>query len=172
MNLERFTVAASMDGLRSRLVAARNAGQRVVAGFELPTSPWDVHEARIVCVGEIADESTAETALLAAVRGAELVVHLSPELTIADRFLDDLSRLGPLTFDAESHAPLTHEERRLLTSIANGESMEAAARAAHVSRRTIERRIAGARKKLGVSTTVEAVLAASRRGLLDGDVAV
>jgi DNA-binding CsgD family transcriptional regulator len=57
---------------------------------------------------------------------------------------------------------LTAEERDLLALLADGQTLGAAARSLHLSRRTADRRLAGARAKLGVASTAEAVVAFTR----------
>jgi DNA-binding NarL/FixJ family response regulator len=67
--------------------------------------------------------------------------------------------------DLRTHADgatllLESDEERLLRLMATGATAREAAVSLHVSRRTCARRLAAARSKLGIATTVEAVLLA------------
>jgi DNA-binding NarL/FixJ family response regulator len=59
---------------------------------------------------------------------------------------------------------LTHDEQRVLALVRAGLAVGEAARELHISRRTADRRLAAARRKLGVRTTAEAVVAANGNG--------
>jgi DNA-binding NarL/FixJ family response regulator len=92
--------------------------------------------------------------------------------------LADLARIGPVIRDPDTDPddaaaaadggglPINDEQRALLDRLAAGETIAAAAEAEFLSLRTANRRIAEARKALGVRTTREAVLAylRSQRG--------
>jgi DNA-binding NarL/FixJ family response regulator len=80
----------------------------------------------------------------------------------------DLARIGPVGVDpsdgtaaaaSTTKLPITEEQVALLARLADGETIAAAAEAEFLSLRTANRRIAAARKALGVATTREAVLA-------------
>jgi LuxR family transcriptional regulator len=62
---------------------------------------------------------------------------------------------------------LTHDEQRVLALVRAGLAVGEAARELHISRRTADRRLAAARRKLGVRTTAEAVVAANGNGAHD-----
>jgi DNA-binding NarL/FixJ family response regulator len=145
------------DGLFEReLTTAAAAGWLIHSGWD-----WD-SPGRIVCAGQIASPDDAEAALLAAVRGAGVIARVDHDLELVERLYEDLSRIGRVEVrDAGNDllATLTAEERRLLEMLADGHCVGAAARNLYVSRRTADRRLHSARLKLGVSTTVEAVLA-------------
>ena len=110
----------------------------------------------------VRDAGDAAEALLAAVGGAGVVVHALAERETIDRLVDDLRRLGPVDHRMGEPKPgpgLTTDERRLLDELASGRTLGDAAADLHLSRRTADRRLASARRKLGVSTTAEAVVA-------------
>jgi DNA-binding NarL/FixJ family response regulator len=74
-----------------------------------------------------------------------------------------------LAFDAplEEAAPLIplgREQRRLVGLLASGSTVEEAAKALHMSRRTAQRRLADLRTQLGASTTAAAVATSVRLG--------
>jgi DNA-binding NarL/FixJ family response regulator len=143
---ERAFTRASRD--------VERAGGRVVAGWR--------HDASVVSAGVVRDAADAAEALLAAVAGAGLVVHAVAPRDVIDRLVDDLRRFGPVdhrTGEPEARPDLTAEERGLLDLLAGGRTLGDAAAALHVSRRTADRRLASARRKLGAATTAEAVVA-------------
>lgn len=63
----------------------------------------------------------------------------------------------------DTSTPLAPQQRALLTRLADGETIAAAAAAEFLSLRTANRRIAQARRTLGVTTTREAVAEYVRR---------
>lgn len=66
-------------------------GWTVVRGWAAPLA-LD----RIVCTGRIRNPDDARRALLAAVSGAGLLISSGADPETADRFVDDLRRLGPV----------------------------------------------------------------------------
>jgi DNA-binding NarL/FixJ family response regulator len=143
-------VAAAMD-------AVRDAGWTVVPSWAAPR-PGE----RRVCTGTVVDADDARQALLAVLAGAGLVVSVTADRPTVDRFLDDLRRLGPidhLTPGTDWPARLNVEQRALLDLLADGLTLGEAAHNLGLSRRTADRRLAGARRVLGVATTAEAILA-------------
>lgn len=138
-------------------------GWRMHRGFALPPEPWDVRASRVVAVGPVPDQATAQAALLCAVRGAGLVVSLRHDAAWAAPFLADLARVGSdAPHRPEADVGLTDEQRALLDLLAEGHSIAQAARRMFLSLRTANRRVAEARAALGVATTREAVLAYKR----------
>ena len=147
----------------------RRAGWDLVGGFG---GPVGVTEVRYGPVGSTAD---AAAALLAVLAGAGAVMHVRATADVLDRLLDDLrhvrrvrhvrgvgvrrqSPLSPPALDADAVA--------ILTVLAEGGTLGDAARALGLSRRTADRRLAAARRALGVERTVEAVARARRHGCL------
>jgi DNA-binding NarL/FixJ family response regulator len=146
-------------------------GWRTREGFALPEAGWDVAEQGLVLFGRVPDMDAAALAVLAAARGAGVVVIADDQSDTGRAVLADLSRIGPVLTDpnadpvdeqadqgAGDDLPLTDEQRALLDRLGAGETIAAAAEAEFLSLRTANRRIAEARKALGVRTTREAVL--------------
>lgn len=121
-----------------------------------------------VSAGEVADATSAQDAVLAALAGAHLVITASAEREVIDMLCDDLRRLGNLEHrvgDAgASGVILDSSERALLERLLAGDSLGEAARALHLSRRTADRRLAAVRRALGATTTAEALAIAVRIG--------
>lgn len=146
------------------------AGWNPREGFALPEANWDVSDRKLLLFGRIADRETAELAVLAAARGAGVVVIADPGAEPGRSLLADLTRIGPVSQSTGEEPaqpaddlPLTAEQRALLDRLAAGETMASAATSEFLSLRTANRRIAQAREALGVRTTREAVLAYLRR---------
>lgn len=142
----------------------RRQGWDVRWGFALGEAEWDVARRRALCAGVLREPADAAAALIAAARGAGLAVVLAAEPAVADRFLEDLRHLGPVDFGpAEAAQALGPEQAQLLGLLAEGLSLAEAAGRLYVSLRTAERRLAAARRTLGVASTAEALLALRRR---------
>jgi len=121
----------------------------------------------VVCVGVVADAADAAAALLSAVWGAGVVVHAKAPAEVIERLVEDLRRLGPVEFrsgEAPPEPALTHEERALLELLSEGSTLGEAAGRLHLSRRTADRRLVSARRKLGARSTAEALVLFSRAG--------
>jgi DNA-binding NarL/FixJ family response regulator len=134
-------------------------GWRCNDGFDLPPQPWDLTDRRWVRTGTVDDEDAVAAAVLAAARGVGLVVGC-PDQVRRELLLDDLRRIGPVELvelGPDPLAVLDDDQRALLAALAAGTSVSAAADALHLSTRTAERRLAAARRSLGVRTTAEAV---------------
>lgn len=118
-------------------------------------------------VRTVTDATSAAAAVLAAVAGADLVVHAVAPREVIDRLCDDLRRLGELDHrvGAGERPTLREEERALLAQLLAGRSLGEAARALHLSRRTADRRLAAARRTLGAASTSEALVLASQQGI-------
>jgi DNA-binding NarL/FixJ family response regulator len=151
-------VEASERALAECVRELERQGFRVVRGWR--------QDAAVVSTGEVADAADAAEALLAAVAGAGLVVHAGADRAVIDRLVDDLRRLGPVdhrTTEPEPSPALTADERRLLDRLASGQTLGQAAAELNLSRRTADRRLASARRKLGAETTAEAIVNHVRR---------
>jgi hypothetical protein len=136
----------------------------VHTGFRLPTEDWTV--GGVVCSGTVSSHTDAALAVLAAVRGAGVVVTVSGPDDVLDRLTEDLHRLGPIDFwpkdDGGRLTGLTLEQWCLLQLLAAGRTLVEAAHVLHWSRRSADRKLAAAREALGVATTTEAVLLVER----------
>ena len=66
---------------------------------------------------------------------------------------------------------LGQEQRKLLTLLASGSTVEEAARVLHLSRRTAQRRLADIRRRLGAPTTAAAVASSVRLGYAEPELA-
>lgn len=146
---------------KQAVLRAAEAGWRVVEG-------WREAGPGVVCTGLVDSEETAQRAVLAAVAGAGLVVEAIADREVRDRLCDDLRRLGSVDHrvgEPEGGVALGDEERALLAVLLRGASLGEAARTLNLSRRTADRRLASARRALGVSTTAEAIVLARRMGL-------
>jgi DNA-binding NarL/FixJ family response regulator len=129
---------------------------------------WRAAAPGVVWTGLVRDEDDAQHAVLAALAGAHVVLAATAERDVIDRMCEDLRRLGPLDHRIVqvSQAPaLSGDEQALVDRLLAGESLGQAAATLHLSRRTADRRLASARRALGVATTAEllAVAARSRR---------
>lgn len=153
----------------SRGVADREAarlramGQEVVAGFRTVVA----RGRQVVRVGVVAGPSDAADALLAAIDGAGLIVEATADQATIDRLVDDLRRLGPVDHrsgEANAAPTLDPEARAILGLLAEGHSLGEAAHVLGLARRTADRRLAAARKALGVDRTTEAIARTRRLG--------
>jgi DNA-binding NarL/FixJ family response regulator len=122
----------------------------------------------------VTDASSAAQAVLAVLRGADVVVVAAAERDVIDQLCDDLRRLGELDHrvgdGARPSAPaLSGDERELLAQLMGGASLGEAARRLHLSRRTADRRLAAARQALGAATTSEALVLARRSGVVPAE---
>lgn len=123
--------------------------------------------------GQITDQRDAQSAVLAALAGAHLVVVTAADREVIDMLCEDLRRLGALDHrvgdlgvgPAAAVPGLGDAERALLECLLRGDSLGQAASALHLSRRTADRRLAAARRALGATTTAEALAIAVRIGL-------
>jgi DNA-binding NarL/FixJ family response regulator len=160
--MARFVVLEKAGADTARDVAV-GLGGPMVHGWDGPAPPAAVR------VGTVVDADTAAQAVLAAVRGCDLVVIGAAEREVIDQLCDDLRRLGQLEHRVEPAGTprLGAAERALLAHLVRGATLGEAAKALHVSRRTADRRLAAARRALGASTTAEAVVLARRLGITD-----
>lgn len=161
----RFIVLEdASDAARDAAAAELAAGSaRVLTGWHRA-----VQGVRIVCAGHVTDRRDAGAAVLAAVSGADLAVLATAPRDVIDQLCDDLSRLGELDHRvgiAVSDNPLSPGEQALLAHLLAGATLGQAAQALHLSRRTADRRLAGARRTLGVDSTSAAMAAAAKLGV-------
>lgn len=129
-------------------------------GFELPDEPWDLSANRWICVGVVRDDDSARAALGALVRGVGVAVQLEGPSGFRLRVLDDLHHNGAVSVAPPTTGPtvtLRSEDVALLEALAEGKTVEEAARDVGLSARTAHRRLASVRGAYGASNTTEAV---------------
>jgi DNA-binding CsgD family transcriptional regulator len=145
-------------------------GARIVEGFRIGFG----NVGTTICIGVVVDRVTAADALLAAIGGAGLIVEARADSATTDRLVDDLRRLGRVEHrvvradepSAGDRAVLGPEARAILGLLAEGHSLGEAAVLLGLARRTADRRLADARRALGVERTTEAITRARRLGWL------
>jgi DNA-binding NarL/FixJ family response regulator len=83
---------------------------------------------------------------------------------VLERLFEDLRHIGPVRYlrrgEPELGRPepgLDRDQLGLLELLSRGSSLVEAAAAMHLSRRTAQRRLAAARRTLGVQSTAEAI---------------
>ncbi len=105
-----------------------------------------------------------------------LVVHLARDITrrrkkeeLAQQVLGAARQLAVLSDEGVLSAPvspLTDQEQRVLSLLAEGKSPSDVARALHITARTLRNHIHNAGKKLGTRSRLETVIHASRQKLI------
>jgi DNA-binding CsgD family transcriptional regulator len=162
----RFIVLehASPAAVRAATTELTADGARIVTGWRTLTG---VPASRAVCVGQVRCADDAVRSVLAAVAGSRLVVDADAPREVLDQLCDDLRRLGDVDHRVEpTQAPeLSGEQGALLARLLAGDTLGEAARALHISRRTADRRLAGAREALGVDSTPAALRLAAQLGI-------
>jgi PAS domain S-box-containing protein len=108
--------------------------------------------------------------------GRTLHVHLARDITVrkhqeelSGKLLNaarDLTALAQGPGGLTPVLPLSHQEKNVLRHLAEGQGPREAARALHISDRTLRNHLHHANRKLGTHSRLEAVLLASRRGML------
>ena len=127
-----------------------------------PDEPWNL-EGTLVCTG---DPTAAAMAVLRG-GGAALVADIPEEQL--DLLLADVQRVGGRVLSTVSVADTTTDTDVLLSALVEGESVGRAARQAHMSLRTAQRRLDALRKAYGVTTTAAVVAIWTReRRQMDG----
>jgi len=142
-----------------------DAGQTLCAGWP-SDDQVDSSEAETMWFGRIDDDDDQHAALLAAIRGVDLLVYL-PGVDGRASFLDDLGRVGVVEIRTTRLRDrlLDDDQRALLGLLVEGATMAEASRTLHLSLRTAQRRMARTRTVLGARSTGEAVQVARSRGL-------
>ena len=155
-----LVLAESAAAAGAVVAALRRDGWTPVDVGALPAEPWEISALRLLVTGSVDSSSERSGVLVAAARGAGVVVVTPSERATLATFFDELARLGPVEHARDTQAAaLTPEQRRLLEHLADGETLREAAGHLALSHRTAHRRLAEARGALGVATTAEAVLA-------------
>ncbi len=161
-----IVVDAGDDQVEALTAVAVPAGWTRRAGFDLPARPWDLGEERWVCCGVVADAEQGASALAALARGVGLVVRVEGPSSFRLQVLDDLHRNGTLVVAGRPARPalqLSGDDVTLLRALAEGATVDEAARLAMISPRTAHRRLALVRDGLGAANTTEAVALWSQR---------
>lgn len=153
----RLPVVLVRDGPVPQRVAAETAalaGLTVVDAGAVPVEPWDLATAdTVVLAGERRTPNDSEL-LDVVLRGAGAIVAVPAGAPVSARLLDALQRTAPvIDWTTAPAMALDVEQVRLLHQLATGSSARAAARALHLSERTVHRRIADARDTLGSRST-------------------
>lgn len=147
-------------------VARRVAPGRTVVD-DLPPSPYDLRDHALVWPVVVRDAGECPAVLDALGRGVAVVVRIDdavPSATAAT-FRDELQRAAePAALGKRAVELLSAEQLRLLDALARGATLVAAAEQLGLAPRSASRRLAEIRRTLGVATTAEAVVLASRRG--------
>lgn len=152
---------ASAEDVREAVAELTGDGAMVEHSWRVPRT------GTAVCVEKVANMDDAGQAVLAAVRGARLVISVDAQRQVIDQLCDDLRRLGDVDHRVgPSRGPvLSSEERALLAQLLAGSTLGQAARTLLLSRRTADRRLAAARTALGARTTAQALRAAAELGV-------
>jgi hypothetical protein len=156
-------VAADAGAAQDAVARLRAAGWTVCGPADVHPDPWDLRDRALVVSVCVDDDAVPDVVLLAA-RGAGLVVVVDiDDPVIAETFVDQLHRIGPVhDAGAPSGTPtrrLTREEAAVLEALAGGASIPEAAAGLFLSVRTANRRLASARVALGVGSSRAAVVA-------------
>jgi DNA-binding CsgD family transcriptional regulator len=164
VTLARFIVLEAADSAAVECAADELAadGADVVHGWAAGRTGRPT-----VMVGRVAGLEDAGLAVLAAVRGARLVVDAVAAREVIDRLCDDLRRIAEVDHRVgPARRPvLSAEQRALLARLLGGATLGQAARELHLSRRTADRRLAAARSALGAGSTAEALRLAAQLGV-------
>ncbi|MDT0156906.1 hypothetical protein Q9R19_04610 [Microbacterium sp. ARD32] len=128
-----------------------------------PLAPESAGRLHVLAVRSAAD---AADAALAAMRGHSLLLRGEAERTVLDELCADLRHLGAFAHRHPDDAVLHRTDRALLAALTDGATLTAAARAAHVSRRTADRRVAGLRARFD-APSLAALIALDRDRLDD-----
>ena len=127
----------------------------IVTLDELPLEPFDLAPSKLAVLASTTDDE--EALLLAGVRGCSIILHFARGVPPPDeQFLEDLGRVVDTAPPADP-TPLDLTQLELLRRLAEGLTLVDAARDLGLSRRTAMRRLADARRRLGVSSTMMAI---------------
>ena len=157
-------VEGSESDFRHAVEELERDGWTIVRGWEGMTGTRTPRSTAFAA--PVDDDRDAAAAVLAAVVGAGIVAWARADRDVIDRLCDDLRRLGPvdhrLERDDDPLVELDQEQRELLALLADGLTLGEAASRLHISRRTADRRIADAKRTLGVASTSEALTIVAR----------
>ena len=162
--LPYIVIEDSSEAFEEAVEELRGADWRIASGWNPPRGAR-----KMVCVGRVESAEDAAAALLAVVSGAGVVIEARAEREIIDRLCDDLRRFGRIdhrTASRRGRLRLDPDEVALLRLLLDGRTLGDAAAELGLSRRTADRRLSAARRRLGVATTAEALMLAARRRII------
>lgn len=161
-----MTVAVLVEGDDAAWEQAIEDATR--AGWEVSTSLADgpARGGAALYVMAVRSAEDAAAAALSAIRGHSLLLRGQAERGILDPLCADLRHIGIFAHRCTEDAVMDRTERTLLATLAAGGTLTAAADAAHVSRRTADRRIAALRQRFRVPS-VAALIALDQERLGD-----
>lgn len=115
----------------------------------------------LIVAATVSDGMSAAAVLSAVQRGATVALRIRLPEPFRSEFIDQLRRVADI--QPEATPALSDQHRALLDHLRRGESLTEAARALHVSRRTVDRRLAEIKSIMRVATTTEALGFRERR---------
>lgn len=131
----------------------------VVERLPPAASGYDLRAARLVWPVLVGDDEACARVLHAVQRGVAVVVRVDGlPRDVADRFVEELHRAtGAPVRQLRTACELREDQVRLLRALARGATVASAASELGMGLRSASRRLAEARRTLGVETTAEAV---------------
>jgi DNA-binding NarL/FixJ family response regulator len=153
------------DEVFDRFVSMTSGADGYVDLGLLPETPWDLRERGIVATGRVAVRAGHDRAVLAALRGCQLVLHVGGlEPGLRAELVDQLRRTETIdVIEAARPDPsgptalVTDDIRIAVAHLGGGSSLNEVAHRLNTSVRTLHRRLASARAALGVETNRELV---------------
>lgn len=156
--MQALVVVTDASTVTTANAIVAQAGWRFVS--PVPTAPWDLSGLGVALTATVTDDRSVAAMVEAAARGAA-VVAATQDPAIVTALVEDLGRIGPVELWSDQERPpaagLTPEEVELVCALATGQTLGGAARGLYLSRRTADRRLADARRRLAVATTPEAL---------------
>ena len=166
-------VQGSEAAFRAAKANLRRQGWHVIHGWNSSIqlalgAPAPADPAKVVRTGTVANRTDAANAMLTALGGQGILIVARAEKAVIDTLCDDLRRLGPVDFrsgDNQDAPPqITDDDRDILRLMLQGVTLGQAAAALHLSRRTLDRRMAQIRRAYKVTRNAQTLTAARRQG--------
>ncbi|WP_308465724.1 hypothetical protein [Rathayibacter soli] len=158
--IQSVVVEGSDTQFKQTIGDVRAIGWSVHPGWGLPGT-----SGATALAGAVANRLDATLAVTAGLTGVNLIVHGLAARSILDSLCEDLRHLGRLNHRIGEAAPvLTDEDRQLLRLLADGVTIAGTAQKLHLSRRSVDRRIAALREQFA-ATSVSSLLLAYRARL-------